>query len=79
MLNGKWFHSKNSDGEIIEQGKIIDEKNGKYLCQFFSWVTGYETTQELRDLSEMDHWVFYENGDSMRDAYANYALNGLGQ
>jgi hypothetical protein len=46
------------------QGRIEKQVSGDvYLVQFFSWVTGFPTTQELIKVDVMLGWKFYDTED----------------
>lgn len=64
-LTGKWFHTF-ENGEIDLQGMIVGKvSDQQYLCQLFSWLTGYPTTQIFKNVSDMSEWQFFDSGENM--------------
>jgi hypothetical protein len=68
-LVGSFFHG---GPERDLQGVIVAEPQpGIYLAEFFSWMTGHPTVQELVTITEMlnEGWAFYDDSNWM---IANY-------
>lgn len=52
------------------QGCVVAEPSpGAYLVEFFSWMGGESTHQQLVRLDEMAGWRFYDSADWMNFAY----------
>ena len=68
-LTGKFFHTFYDDGEhrIKGQGEVLTEmKPGFYLVQWFSWLSGCETNQELVKVDDMLGWEFYDHQEDWK-------------
>ena len=64
-LVGKFFHTF-EDGKIQYQGQILSsEPDNYFLVQYFSWIDGGTTNQELIPFSEMPGWKFYQTEEDM--------------
>ena len=60
-LAGLFFHTF-SDSIVHQQGHVMGEVSpGVYLVQFYEWLMGSPTTQQLFKLEDMFGWVFYDN------------------
>ena len=71
-LQGKFFHTFDSEGYVRKQGVIIGQVAPETLIvQYFEWVLGGSSTIEVVSLSKIVHdgWVLYSSGESMREAY----------
>jgi hypothetical protein len=64
---GKFFLGNGWQGHIEKQ---IGPDT--YLVQFFSWVTGYPTTQELIKTDKMAGWKFYDTEAEWHAAAKTY-------
>jgi hypothetical protein len=66
-----FFHTF-EDGQISQQGRIIEEDlPGFYLVQFFEWIMGEPSSEQLVHVSDMKDWRWYETAEDMRTAYTN--------
>lgn len=69
-LVGRGFHSVNEDGEIRNQGVVVEKiESGWYLVRLFDWLLGQPCSERLVNFAEMKSFIFYENCEQMRDAY----------
>jgi hypothetical protein len=66
---GWWDKLKRRIYECIKiqcQGQILSAESDDYfLIQYFSWIDGGTTNQELIPFSEMTGWKFYETNEDM--------------
>jgi hypothetical protein len=64
-----FFHTF-EDGKISQQGRIIEEDMpGLFLVQFFEWIMGEPSSEQLIYVSDMKAWRWYASAEEMRDAY----------
>jgi len=74
-LLGHWFHTFGScetcGGAIVEkQGQILSQlSNGAYIVQWFEWMVGEPTHQEIVVADQMIGWHFYDTGEEMKNTY----------
>ena len=67
-LVGKFFHTF-EDGKLSHQGQILSaEADDYFLIQYFSWIDGGTTNQELIPFSDMPNWRFYGTDEAMIEA-----------
>lgn len=79
LLKGRYFHTLRTEynqekkdfiTEIERQGIVLGSPEPEwYLVQYFSWLDGSPTNQVLVKFSEMTRWNFYDDADSMAQAY----------
>jgi hypothetical protein len=76
-LSGKFFHTfRDEDGRrrIERQGRVLDEVQPcLYIVQWFSWVFGEESSQELVKAEDMVGWSFHDNEGQWHAAWDNSA------
>ena len=73
-LIARCFHIYGEEGVVERQGIVRNYLgDGRYLVQFFSWLTGDATTLAIYHITEMRPgkkegcWQFYQNLSQMRD------------
>jgi hypothetical protein len=70
-LIGSFFHGQ-GDKFNQHQGCVVAEPApGIFLCEFYSWLAGEPTNQQLVPIAEMAGWLFYDDAEWMNNAY-NY-------
>ena len=68
-LEDLWFHTKDANGNVIWQGKVIRKINDKvYIVQLYEWLLGEESCMKLCFVEDMIGWDFYKTADDMREA-----------
>jgi hypothetical protein len=66
-----FFHTFDTNGRIESQGLIIAEDLfGFYLVQYFEWIMGEPSSEELIHKNDTAAWRWYESAEEMRDAYS---------
>lgn len=73
-LEGKFFH-RLENGRIEHQGRVVSDFGewGLVEVKFFGWLAGDETygTKLIEHPSNSPQdWIFYENDQELREAYA---------
>lgn len=71
-LIGKYFHSKDDDGETKWQGRIEERLTDEYyLVQLFSWNDGDPTHQAVVSITDMwqQEWAIFPNNEAMLAAF----------
>lgn len=67
-LAGRWFHTRDPDGTIRNQGQILEHRpNDMLVVQFYSFMTGDETTRKVIPLA--DSMTTYATDREMRKVY----------
>lgn len=75
-----WAHVIGESGRIERQAQIINcVEPGKYLVQWYGWISGGPTSAEIVSVETMTskRWRFYPTGEAMRAAYDAHVSNGL--
>ena len=68
-LTGKYFHTIEGAGKIIEQGFVLGVITPDiYLVQFFSWTDGRPTIQKTVAVEDMAKWNFYDDQSEWSEA-----------
>jgi hypothetical protein len=74
-LTGRYCHTfRDEDGvRLIErQGRVLDEvQSGLHLVQWYSFLDGDETDQQLVRIEDMLDWKFYADEDQWHTAWDN--------
>jgi hypothetical protein len=72
-LIGQFFLTFDPEGRLEYQGQIVDCPDpGFFTCQFFSALTGQKTHREIKQLSQILAWKFYDSADDWRSAFASH-------
>lgn len=68
-LVGSFFHGQAGRWHG-HQGCVVGEPSpGVYLVEFFGWLGGDSTNQQLVPIGEMSEWLFYDDATWMNNAY----------
>lgn len=67
-LIGSFFHGT---GKFTgRQGCVVAQPHpGIYLVEFFSWLAGDSTHQQLVPIADMIDWRFYDDAEWMNNTY----------
>ncbi len=68
-LVNKWFHTMSEEGKIQYQGKVLENRNGRYLIQLYSFLDGEPTTQRFMTAQEYWNARFYHSNKAMLAEY----------
>ena len=72
---GKYFHSFDDEGDVIWQGKVLEEEQpGWYLIQLYDWLIGAPNECRLVSFNGMTGWIFYGDEEDWRDGYEKLYL-----
>jgi hypothetical protein len=67
---GKFFHVRNTTGEITKQGRILNRVGRHYLIEIFAWHEGGEGGQQLVHPKDMPgSYSFYDTAADMHAAF----------
>lgn len=69
-LIGKWIHLLDpANGSVLNQGRILKRKNGKYEIELYSFITGRVNGVKVVSEEELRKSPIYETDEHMRAAY----------
>lgn len=67
---GLFAHTFSEDGRIEHQLQVKHQlPDGRLVCQMFSFISGFPTTQKTYTLDETKGWAFYTNSSDWTDSY----------
>jgi hypothetical protein len=65
-LEGRHFHTFTPDDKLHYQGHVLKKISEEfYLVEFFSWLSGEPTYQQIVPLKKMADWWFYASSEDM--------------
>lgn len=74
ILIDKFFHIiKDSNYYNVEyQGGILNYiGEGYYLIQFYNFIDGTPSYKQIKNIHEMDNWIFYDTAEEWVEAFKN--------
>ena len=75
-LVGSYFLGSYSRGNVERNchGCVVAEPvHGQYLVEFFDWIKGPSSNQELVGIDEMADWRFFDSVEWLRKHYDSWA------
>lgn len=68
-LVGSFFHGQGGRFHTNQGCIVAEPMPGIYLVEFFSWLMGESTNQQLVPIAQMTEWLFYDDAEWMTSAY----------
>ena len=68
-LVGSFFHGQGGKFHAHQGCVVAEPAPGMYLVEFFSWLAGDSTNQQLVPIADMTEWLFYDTAEWMNNAY----------